>query len=132
MKLKQIFESQFPTSKEEVEAVLKLYKIKNYTINDNLTVDVDGDVGIYNSHLRSLPVKFGNVDGHFDCASNELTSLEGAPIAVGGSFYCNDNHLTSLIGAPREVGGDFYCSYNRLSSLDGIGNVGGEIYSGLS
>ena len=59
MKLLQLFESQFPTSKEEVEEVLELYKIENYTINDDLTVDVDGDVDLYNGHLRSMPVKFG-------------------------------------------------------------------------
>ena len=151
--MKQLFESQFPTSKEEVNEVLKKYKIENCTINDDLTVDVDGDVDIYDGNLIFLPVKFGKVGGYFNCSCNGLVSLWGSPSEVGGSFDCSDNQLTSLIGAPREVGLDFYCRNNNLTtlkgaprevgrrficrnnpnltSLDGIGNVEGEIRSDL-
>ena len=145
MKLKQLFESQFPTTKEDVEATLEKYEIKNYTINDDLTVDVDGDVFIDKLELSQFPVKFGTVSGDFYCYDNKLTSLEGAPKEVGGDFICRNNNLTSLKGAPREVGGifncsqnkltsligapkrvgrDFYCNSNKLKSLDGIGDVG--------
>jgi hypothetical protein len=30
----------------------------------------------------------------FDCSSNSLTSLEGAPQKVGGYFYCSDNPVS--------------------------------------
>ena len=45
--------------------------------------------------------------GNFDCTSNQLTSLKGAPTSVGGDFYCFNNQLTSLKGAPTSVGGNF-------------------------
>ena len=47
MKLTQLFESKFPTSKEEVEAILNsdvFEIIGSTTINDDLTVSVDGHV----------------------------------------------------------------------------------------
>ena len=53
--------------------------------------------------------------GNFDCYSNQLTSLEGAPQEVGGYFDCRNNQLTSLEGAPREVRGDFDCHWNPIS-----------------
>ena len=132
MKLKQLFESQFPTSKEEVEAILRRHDIENYTINDDLTVDVDGDVFIRARSLTKLPLKFGKVSGSFKCSQNNLTSLEGSPKEVGDSFDCTYNKLTSLRGGPQEVSGDFWCRKNQLTSLDGIGNVGGRIYGDLS
>lgn len=132
MKLKQLLENttpQFPTSKEEVELVLKKYKIANYTINRDLTVDVDGGVSLFEMALEKLPIKFGKVSGIFDCRYNYLTNLKGAPREVGGDFWCSRNRLTSLLGAPREVGGDFLCSYNNLTSLRGTPReVGGDFY----
>jgi len=129
MKLKQLCESQFPTSKEDVEEVLELYKIENYTINDDLTVDVDGDVVLVFKNLTMMPVKFGKVGDHFYCANNQLTSLVGSPKEVGGSFECYGNELTSLKGAPREVGGSFFSANNQLTSLKGSPReVGGDFY----
>jgi hypothetical protein len=120
MKLKQLFENtnpQFPTSKEEVEAILKKYRIKNYTINNNLIVDVDGDVNLSSYWLSFIPIKFGVVSGNFVCSQNNLTTLLGAPREVGGDFVCPYCKLTSLRGAPREVSGGFSCSSNKLASL---------------
>jgi len=54
------------------------------------------------------------VKGYFDCNSNKLTTLKGAPEVVGGRFDCSYNELTTLKGAPREVGSSFYCDYNEL------------------
>lgn len=119
MKLIQLFESQFPTSKEEVEAILKTYYIYKYTINDDLTVDVNEDVNLHYEDLEYFPVKFGVVQGNFDCSMNRLKSLRGAPRIVHGHFDCVINKLTTLEGAPREVDGDFDCSNNSLISLKG-------------
>ena len=178
MKLKQLLEnnnSQFLQTREEIEAWLQKMKIKNYTIRDDLMVDVDGNVDLSFKKLSFIPVKFWEVSGDFKCGDNQLTSLKGAPREVGGHFMCfhnqleslkgaprevgghvncSWNELQSLEGAPREVGGGFDCSYNQIKSLDGapldvcrdfwckknphleslegIGNVGGQIYSDLS
>jgi hypothetical protein len=62
-------------------------------------------------------VSFGNVSEYFNCAFNNLTSLEGAPRNVD-SFHCNSNNLTSLKGGPLKVDGDFNCAHNNLTSLE--------------
>jgi len=104
-----------------------------YTINDDGSIDVNGDVNLNNKKLAKIPFKFRNVSGGFYCHRNRLTSLEGAPNTVGGNFcYCSNNHLTSLDGAPNFVGGNFYCydnpnlSYTELFKI--IDNVKGNIY----
>ena len=135
---------------EEIHELCRKYEISNYTINEDKSVDVDGDVDLYYKNLTKLPLKFrhvkGNfscvdnnletlegapetVDGYFSCVRNKLTTLEGAPETVGGEFNCNSNNLTTLQGAPRRVNGSFYCSYNKnLMSLEGISTIYGNLY----
>ena len=103
---------------KDIDRICRKYAIKNYIINSDGTIDVDGDVNLSNERLERLPLKFNNVSGDFDCMDNKLTSLEGAPKEVGHDFSCSFNKLTSLEGAPREVGGNFYCSYNQLTTLE--------------
>ena len=59
-------------NRDSVEAWLKEYGVENYTINEDLSVDVDGD---------------------FYCNANNLTSLEGCPSSVGGGFNCGNNRI---------------------------------------
>ena len=145
MKHLKLFESF-----SDVESICKKYGIKNYTINSDGSVDVDGNVSLYKMELTKIPLKFNRVTGGFYCSNNELTSLEGAPKEVGGDFYCSNNklislegcprevgvnfncfynELTNLIGSPKEVGGNFTCSHNQLTSLEGgPKKVGGDFY----
>jgi hypothetical protein len=114
---------------KDIHDICKEYRIDNYTINDDLSIDVNGDVDLCDRGLNKLPIKFGNVSGDFYCDRNQLISLEGAPQLVSGGFYCHRNQLTSLEGAPQSVGGEFYCSDNRLTSLEGAPqSVGGDFY----
>ena len=64
-----------------------------------------------------MPLKFGRVNGDFNCGYNKLSSLKGSPSYVGGYFSCYGNNLTSLEGAPIHVVGDFDCVHNKLESL---------------
>ena len=103
--------------------------VKNYTINPDLTIDVEGSVNLFNKNLTEFPdyIKFNYVSGYFDCANNQLTSLKGCPTSVGGGFYCYNNQLTSLEGCPTSIGGYFDCSKNQLTSLKGCpASVGGN------
>jgi hypothetical protein len=149
-KFNEFNESNFPTSKEEIGLLCEKYKIKNYSINSDLSIDVQGDVYLSGLNLKSLPLRFSRVSGyftcssnllttleggprevggHFNCSSNRLTTLEGGPIEVGGYFSCYSNHLTTLEGGPREVGGYFYCYSNQLTTLEGgPREVGGDFY----
>jgi len=126
-------------SKNSIESICKEYGIKNYTINSDGSIDVDGGVyinSLIRHHHRSryntitkLPLRFRNVTGDFNCCFNKLTTLEGCPQSVGGDFHCGGNQLNTLEGSPESVGGNFYCEYNHLKSLEGISeSIGGVIY----
>ena len=90
---------------------------KRYDCNGD--VKVNGDI-IINGKFA---IKFGYINGFFDCSYNSLTSLDGAPNEVGGNFDCSSNSLTSLDGAPQTVGGDFDCSDNELTTLKGAPQI---------
>ena len=102
---------------KDIDSICKKYGI-NYTINSDGSIDVDGEVDLYNKDLTKLPLKFGNVSGYFDCGFNKLTSLEGCPQSVGGYFNCSMNSLTTLEECPQSVGGYFNCYSNQLTSLE--------------
>ncbi len=107
--------------------VLSEYSISNYIINDDGTVDIDGDVYLYNERLKKIPFKFGKVSGNFDVSKNYLESLEGTPYYVGGYFDCSRNLLETLKYSPIEVDGNFSCFDNKLVSLEGMSlEIGGD------
>jgi hypothetical protein len=106
--------------------IVDIIGMKSYIINDDGSIDVEGDVDLSYAGLTKLPIYFNYVSGNFYCQWNELTSLEGCPKVVGGNFYCSVNQLTSLEYAPKKVVGSFYCSYNKLTSLVGPKEVGGD------
>ena len=126
----KIFESAsplFPTTREEVIQVCNRYGIGNYTINDDLSIDVDGDVNLAYKNLEHLPLRFNYVSGGFFCRENILVSLEGSPLTVGGNFGCGYNELKTLEGSPQTVNGDFNCYNNELKTLEGCPQtVGGD------
>ena len=107
--------------KEEIEAWLNQYKITNYELIEDkeygYVVNVNKSVDLCNKYLKSIDVKFNNINGCFDCSVNQLNSLEGSPVIVNGDFYCSENKLESLEGCPKTVEGNFDCSNNKLISL---------------
>ncbi len=108
------------TTKEDIQKWLDDMDIRKYTINSDLTVDVATDVfTLADKHLINIPIKFGKVEGDFDCNGNRISSLEGCPDEVEGDFHCSDNLLNSLKGCPSKVGRNFYCVMNYLTSLKG-------------
>jgi hypothetical protein len=117
MKYLKLFENH--KNEEDIHRICKKYNITNYTINDDLSIDVDGNVNLYNKGLTKIPLKFNKVNGDFNCYNNKLTSLEGAPKEVNGDFDCTSNKLTSMEGAPNKINGHFDCHNNKLTSLEG-------------
>ncbi len=100
----------------EIHRICAKYGIRQYTINDDMSISVNGNVDLSDKNLKSIPIKFKEVTGYFYCGYNQLTSLEYCPETVGG-FSCSNNQLTSLKYCPETVGGNFYCGYNQLASL---------------
>lgn len=104
---------------DRIDSICAKYKIKNYSINSDGSIDVDGDVIMRDEFLDKLPLRFNIVSGGFDCGNQKITTLDGSPNSVGGNFICSDNLLTSLVGGPNFVGGNFSAIYNDLSNLEG-------------
>lgn len=134
---------------DEIKQWLIRNSIRNYTINNDLTVDVAGSVELCN--IREIPIQFGYIGGNFSCSHNpnlvslvgcphtveddfrcsncNLTSLEGCPIEVMGGFYCQNNKLTSLKHFPEYVGGNINCYHNEITTLEGCPqHVSGDFY----
>jgi hypothetical protein len=101
--------------------------LENYTINSDGTIDVDGDVELWNKlgDMEKLPVKFGKVSDDFFCLNNNLTTLEGCPKYVGRHFLYGGNNLTSLEHCPKYIGSDFG---GDILTHHILGNVQGKIY----
>ena len=98
--------------------------IIRYTINNDLTIDVNATVNLCNrlGDAEKLPdyIQFGKIkNGHFSLYNNNLTSLKGCPYeidkgntAYNGDFCCVNNRLTSLEFAPKSITGAFICTQN--------------------
>lgn len=104
-------------TKSEIENWLNKYRINNYKIQADLTVNVNGDVNLTNQKLKEIPVKFGKVKGNFDCSKNHLKNLDFAPEIVNGNFYCSYNRLVSLENCPKIIQGNFYCYSNNILKI---------------
>ena len=103
---------------EDIHRICRRYNIEDYTINVDMSIDVDNNVTfLHNEDLIELPLNFNRVERNFDCSNNKLKSLKGSPIYVGGSFNCTHNKLISLIGCPKIVKESFFCGHNKLKSL---------------
>ncbi len=94
-----------------------MFGITNYKINEDGSIDVDGDVRLGSKSFVKLPLVFNNVTGNFWCHDSGLTTLVGAPKTLGGSFYCQNNKLTSLYGCTQKVK-NFKCDSNELTTLE--------------
>ena len=115
--------------RELIESWLKEYNIQNYTINDDFTIDVNGNVNLGLKDLSEFPdyIQFRVVKNSFDCSYNHLKSLRGVPKEVGDGFYCYNNQLITLKGSPEIVKKKFNCSDNKLTTLEGAPKeVGGD------
>jgi len=109
--------------KDRIDTICEQYNIKNYLINADGSLDVNGSVNISLNGLLAIPLRFNNVTGSFYCNYNSLTSLLGCPKYVGGTFDCANNALVSINFAPNKIHRDFLCEQNPLSDL-----VGGPSY----
>ena len=114
-----------------ISLICEKYGIENYTINSDGSIDVNGDVYLYDKGLTELPLRFNKVSGSFDCSSNNLTSLNGSPKWIGGWFSCQYNQLTSLEFSPDYIGGFFDCTGNKLTDNYCESEIGGGFYTSL-
>jgi hypothetical protein len=81
-------------------------KIEDYIINDDMTIDVNGNLNLWKSGLDgNLPeyIQFHSISGYFDISNCNLTTLQGCPKYIGFYFSCGVNKIKSLKGGPEEI-----------------------------
>lgn len=129
LKFDESIDNQFFKTKDEIVEWLNKIHIRNYTINDDLTVDThDDEVNITHMKLDCIPVQFNIVKGMFYCNNNNLKSLKGSPRYLIPSkyrtaFYCYENKLTSLEYCTADIEYELGCSNNNIFDLKGFPNV---------
>ena len=99
-------------------------------IHDGM-VDVTGNVSLEWWKGSVLPVKFGQVTGHFSMSDNQnLISLKGTPYSCRGFYIRNFQKLKSLLFSPKVIHGDFDMKdCNGIKSLVGGPREVKEIYN---
>lgn len=113
------------TTKKEIEQWLLKHKISNTEVveirKSEFVIDSVGSVVLKEKlNEQTLPYKFRNVAGNFDCSDNFLNDLSNSPDRVQGTFDCRNNQLIDLVGSPRSVGFCFLANNNPLISLKGL------------
>lgn len=108
---------------------VKMFFVKNnikasYSINDDLSVDVDDYVDLNGKGICEFPFQFGTINGGFDCSNNHLVNLKNCPKVVKGRFSCKNNPLKTLEFSPNEVYGSFVLTGSD-SSVSNITDVNG-------
>jgi hypothetical protein len=92
--------------------------LREYTIHDNLVVDVNERVTLDNMPITHLPVQFGVVHSKFICDMTGLQTLKGFPHEVFGDVSVCYNKLKTLKYSPKIIHGDYEIMNNHeLESL---------------
>lgn len=118
--------------KKKIRKQCEELNIKNYTINNDGTVDVNGNLSIYitrdkvkvNESTKIL-INFNKIHGNADIVvvwhkrgRGGVTELPFTFNEVGGNFSANGCQLESLRGCPKKVGGFFAVIRNNLTTLE--------------
>ena len=110
------------TTKEEIKKWLNEQNLFKFSINDDLTVDMDNmDVSIYLKG-NNLPVKFRKCKSNFDLIGKSLNSLIGLPDIIEGSLNIEADKLKKIDFFPKKIGKGLFFSSNSLTSLEGMDN----------
>lgn len=129
--------------KQKVKTQCKNLGIENYTINNDGTVDVSGNLNISLSQDKvkkgekhNILINFNKINGNVQISliwrKAGRAGQGQLPFTfneVTGSFFINNSKLENLIGCPKRVGGDFSCKNNILHTLEGAPETVGGYFS---
>jgi hypothetical protein len=97
---------------------LAKYKITNYEILKDGSIDVFQDVNLSGLNLTHIPLRLNKVHGDFKISNNKIKSLKNSPNIVLGSFFCEKNQLESLEHISPTIADSLYCYGNSIKSLE--------------
>lgn len=99
------------------------------TVNNDGSIDYDGNIDLSGRDIKEIPFKFGTVNGNFNCSNTKIISLKNSPKYINGDAdFSDNNNIISLENGPIEIEGNFDCSGSRyLYTLkSGPKTVGGD------
>lgn len=109
--------------KEDIINWLNEYEIKNYIINEDLTVDAE-IVSLYDKNLKDIPVKFNKVL-KFYCSNNYLTNLNNMP----NECYLIDfshNNINDISQIPKKVV-EIHANNNNIQDISPLKNISNKV-----
>lgn len=115
----------------EIKKWLEKYYITKYTINNDLTIDVNQYVYLENANVETIEklpdyIKFNKVNGDF-VASPIMTSMKGFPKYIKGDLGFRYNKLKSLRYMPKYIDGDCYISGFSKKEIRKVCNIKGDL-----
>jgi len=117
----------------DIDAICKEYGIKNYTINNDGSIDVTGNADMSWFNIRNFPVTFGRVTGNFDCSGNRLlNTLKNVPHTVDGDFSCGNCPTVSKLIRVKEINGKLNLFTTPITNLLYVLKIKGlkEVHTG--
>jgi hypothetical protein len=109
------------------------YKITNYKINSDLTIDVHDQLNLNKYKFTELPeyINFNYVFGDFHAAETKLITMRGFPKKIGGYFQTSHNNFKNLDYLPQKIllkyknksGYGYGLSNNNLRSMVGLPEI---------
>ena len=105
-------------TKQEIHNMCRDHGITNYTINDDMSVNVYQAVTLKDYPEENyIPVNFNKVEYGFECSFCDIESLKGAPNYIGENFECEGNHIKTFEYFPSVIKESILLSGNEVAEL---------------
>lgn len=102
-----------------IKQFLNANRIQNYTIEDDGTVNVTGDVLL--NGIKELPIQFGRITGHFVVDDVSFKTFKGFPKVVGGDVRIQRRVIVpDYTGFPEVIRGAAAMKTIQADSLKGF------------
>jgi hypothetical protein len=117
-----------------IEMWLQTWNIKNYTINKDLTIDVNDTVIMEYQQIEKLPyyIQFGIIKGNFFCNYRGLITFKGMPHTIKGIFGCAGNKIKTLKYMPKKIEKSLFIDGNLIkfteNEIRSLCNVKGNVF----
>lgn len=109
------------TNDVDIKSWLDLQRVVNYTINPDLTVDVNGPVDLSYLDLENLPVIFNKIQGNLYIYGNKLKTLIGIAEHYEKIFYfsnpCSINYDNINLQNAKQIY-EAHCKALKLWFID--------------